>query len=143
MELISFFTIIVSIILGLLIGYYLGLKIGILRRDSHWETQIPLHRKDAILKSRSVLSGMFSEQLAPYLPDFPFKATECKFLGRPVDFIAFKGLDDKKVEEVVFVEVKSGSAKLSKTEKGLKDAIEKKKVSWEEYRVPDGVVKKD
>jgi|TARA_Y100000310_G_C20648748_1_gene798186 predicted Holliday junction resolvase-like endonuclease len=141
MDFLTITTIIILLIFGILIGYYLGLKIGILKRDIHWESQIPLHRKDAISKSRSVLSGMFSEQLAPYFPDFNFKPTECRFLGKPIDFIVFKGLDEKDVEEIVFVEVKSGKSKLNKTEKSLKDAIKDKKVSWEEYRIPDDVVK--
>jgi|TARA_B100000315_G_C14417289_1_gene513811 predicted Holliday junction resolvase-like endonuclease len=141
MEIFSTLGIIISVILGVLIGYYLGLKIGILKRNVYWESQIPLHRKDAISKSRSVLSGLFSEQLAPYFPDFNFKPTECRFLGKPIDFIVFKGIDDKNVEEIVFVEVKSGKSKLNKTEKSLKEAVEKKKVRWEEYRIPDDVLK--
>ena len=84
---------------------------------------------------------MFSEQLAPFLSNFNFKSTECKFLGNPVDFIVFKGLDNKKVDEIIFVEVKSGKAKLSNVEKSLKEAIENKKVRWEEYRVPEEIGK--
>jgi predicted Holliday junction resolvase-like endonuclease len=129
-------------LIGLVLAYIVGLKIGTIKRDRHWETEVPLHRKDAVQRSRAVLSGNFSEQLAPYFPDFPYLPTECKFLGRPIDFIVFKGLDDKNVEEVVFVEVKSGNSKLSKTEKSLKNAIENKKVFYEEYRIPDDVVKK-
>ena len=129
-------------LIGLVIAYFAGQRIGVIRRDNYWQNEIPNHRKDAIMKSRSVLSGMFSEQLAPYLPDFNFKPTEVRFLGKPVDFIAFKGLDDKKVEEIVFVEVKSGKSQLNKTEKSLKEAIENKKVRWEEYRIPDDVIKK-
>ena len=129
-------------LIGLVIAYIAGIKIATIRRDRYWENELPTHRKDAVMRSRSVLSGMFSEQLAPYMPDFNFKPTECKFLGKPVDFIVFKGLDDKKVEEIVFVEVKSGKSKLSSVEKSLKEAIEKKKVRWEEYRIPDDVTKK-
>ena len=122
-------------------GYFLGNKIATIKRDNYWENEIPLHRKDAIMKSRAVLSGQFSEQLAPYLPDFPFKPTEVRFLGKPVDFIAFKGLDDKNVEEVVFVEVKSGKAGMNQTEKSLKETIKKKKVRFEEYRVDEDLTK--
>ena len=78
---------------------------------------MPNHRKDAILRSRSVLGGHFSEQLAPYLPDFEYLPTECRFIGKPIDFIVFKGMDDKKIDEIIFVEVKSGNAKLSSQEK--------------------------
>ena len=133
--------IILIFLIGLILAYLVGVKIATIKRDKHWESEIPEHRKDAILKSRSVLSGMFSEQLAPFLPNFNFKPTECKFLGKPIDFIVFKGLDDKKVDEIVFVEVKSGKSKLSNVEKSLKEAIKNKKVSWEEYRIPEKMTK--
>jgi len=45
-------------------------------------------------------------------------------------------MDEKDINEIVFVEVKSGDSKLSSIEKKVKDAIKKKKVSWEEYRIP-------
>ena len=140
MELNTILTILLFLI-GLILAYFVGQKIAVIKRDKHWESEIPGHRKDAILKSRSVLSGLFSEQLAPFLPGFNFKPTECKFLGKPVDFIVFKGLDDKKVDEVVFVEVKSGKSKLSNVEKSLKEAIENKKVKWEEYRIPEKMIR--
>lgn len=138
-------TIILALIflVVLILAYFAGMKIGALRRDRWWETEIPSHRKDAVIKSRAVLGGQFSEQLAPYLPDFPFVPTECRFLGKPVDFLVFKGMDEKKIDEVVFVEVKSGNSKLSSSEKNLKETIEKKRVRWEEYQVPEGVTRKD
>lgn len=129
-------------LIGLILAYFVGQKIATIRRDTYWLGEIPGHRKDAISKSRSVLSGMFSEQLAPFLPNFNFKPTECRFLGKPVDFIVFKGLDNKKIDEIIFVEVKSGKSKLSSVEKSLKEAIKNKKVSWKEYRVPEEVTKK-
>lgn len=135
-------SVILLFLIGLILAYFVGQKIATIKRDRYWESEIPGHRKDAILKSRSVLSGLFSEQLAPFLPNFNFKPTECRFLGKPVDFIVFKGLDDKKVDEVVFVEVKSGKSKLSLVEKSLREAIKNKKVSWQEYRIPEGVTKK-
>ncbi|MBI2043908.1 hypothetical protein HYT24_00915 [Candidatus Pacearchaeota archaeon] len=136
-------TLAVIFIFGIVISYFAGQKIAEIRRDSHWESQIPIHRQDAIMKSRAVLSGQFSEQLAPYLPDFPYKPTECRFLGKPVDFIVFKGSDEKNIDEIVFVEVKSRNSKLSEKEKSLKNAIEKKKVRFEEYRVPGDLVDGD
>ena len=36
---------------------------------------------------------MFAEQLATYLPNFPFSPTEAKFIGAPIDFLVFKGMD--------------------------------------------------
>lgn len=130
---------IVLLIIGLIIGYLIGHYITFVRRNRHWEAQIDLHRQDAIARSRAVLAGQFSEQLAPYLPDFPFNPSECKFIGKPVDFIVFHGLDEKNVTGVSFVEVKSGKSKLSGTEKSVKSAIEEGKVRWVDYRVPEDI----
>jgi len=125
---------ILGIFAALLFGYLIGHKLGCFRRDRYWEKEIDVHRKDAIMRSRAVLSGQFSEQLAPYFPGFQHKPNECKFLGKPVDLICFEGLDDKDVKEIVFIEVKSGDAKLSPVEKQIKRAVESGKVRWEEYR---------
>lgn len=116
----------------LCVGYLLGKYVA---RKEHKE-QIPEIRETAVKQSRAVLSGQFSEQIAPYLPDFPYKPTEARFIGKPIDFIVFKGMDEKKIKEVVFVEVKTGQSQLSSVEKSLKSAIENKKISWNEYRVP-------
>jgi predicted Holliday junction resolvase-like endonuclease len=133
---------IIVFLIGLIIAYRIGYKFGAFRKEKFWEEQIPDHRRDAILKSRAVLGGHFSEQLAPYLPGFPYLPTECRFVGKPIDFIVFRGMDGKKINEVVFVEVKSGKAKISSQEKNLKDAIEKKKVRWVEYRIPEELTQK-
>lgn len=112
-------TIILSLVflVGLAIAYVLGFKSGTFKRDKYWEGELPSHRKDAIMKSRAVLGGQFSEQLAPYLPNFNYLPTECRFIGKPIDFLVFKGMDEKNITEVIFVEAKSGKSKLSSQEK--------------------------
>ena len=139
MELIFY---ILLFLLGILIAYWIGNKIGKYKTNKYWESEIPNYRKEAIMKSRAVLGGQFSEQLAPYLPNFKYLPTECKFLGKPIDFLVFKGMDEKKIDEVVFVEVKSENAKLNQHEKNLKETIEKKRVRWVEYRIPEGLTEK-
>ena len=128
----DFFTIIL-LIFAVVFGYF----IGKILRDKYWEAQIVAERKDAIANSRAVLGGQFSEQLAPYLPDFPYSPTEVRFIGKPIDFIVFKGMDSKEINEIVFVEVKSGKSRINKHERNLKQAIENGKVKWEEYRVKE------
>lgn len=139
----EFTTIILALIflVGIAISFWIGFKSGAFRKNREWEDALPEHRKEAIMKSRAVLSGSFSEQLAPYLPDFNFSPTECRFIGKPVDFVVFKGADNKQIEEVIFVEVKSGKAKLSPQEKNLKETIEKGRVKFAEYRVPEDLTK--
>jgi len=141
MDIITIIIIIIFLI-GLFIAYKVGSKAGSFRRDKWWEGEIPSYRKDAILKSRAVLGGHFSEQLAPFLPNFPFKPNECLFMGKPIDLIVFQGMDEKNINKITFVEVKSGKARLSPQEKNLKEAIEKKRVNWVEYRIPEALTKK-
>jgi predicted Holliday junction resolvase-like endonuclease len=74
--------------------------------------------------------------LAPYLPDFPWSPTEVRFLGKPIDFLVFRGMDGKTIEEVIFVEVKTGESRLSPVERSLRDAIQAGRVSWAEWRGP-------
>ena len=138
----STIIILLLFLVGIVLAYWFGHKSGSFRRDRHWELELPNHRRDAIMKSRAVLGGQFSEQLAPFLPDFKYLPTECRFVGKPIDLLVFNGMDNKDIQEVVFVEVKSGKSKLSKTEKKLKETIEKKRVRWEEYRIPEELTKK-
>lgn len=134
---ISLFFLGLSFVMCFAVAYFLGQKIGKFSKERYWQKEVLNHRKDAILRSRAVLKGQFSEQLAPYFPDFEYHPSDCRFIGKPIDFIVFEGSNSGEISEVIFVEVKSGKSKLSKQEKGLKSAIEEGRVRWEEYRVPD------
>ena len=93
-------------------------------------------RKDAINRSRAVLSGQMLEQVAPFLPDFPCNPADVRFVGKPIDFVAFPGaVDNKPISEILFIEVKSGNSVLSEREKEIKNAVLKGKVRYVEYRV--------
>ena len=130
------------LILLVAIAYFIGNKTGAGKKDREWKEQLPVHKKEAIAHSRAIIGGNFSEQLAPFLPNFKYQPTECKFLGKPIDLLVFKGMDEKNITEVIFVEVKSGNAHLSTVERKLKEAIEQGKVSWQEYRIPEQLTKK-
>ncbi|MCQ2586715.1 MAG: hypothetical protein MJ174_01275 [Treponema sp.] len=93
-------------------------------------------RKDTLKRSKAVREGQLTEQFAPYLPDFPGNPADAKFLGKPVDFICFNGLDEKdEVEEIVFVEVKTGDSKLSSRERSIKRAIIEGRIKYVEFKV--------
>lgn len=121
--------------LTLLIVFILGKKFGSIITNHKWHKKMPNLRKEIADSSRSIIKGQVSEQLAPYLPNFPFSPSECKFLGNPIDFVVFRDLEDKNESSVVFVEVKSGQSQLNTHERNLKNAIENKNVYWYEYRV--------
>lgn len=91
-------------------------------------------REDAVKRSRATLTGQFSEQISPYFPDFPYSPTEARFIGKPIDFVIFKGADTNEIKEVIFLEIKSGNSQLNKQEKNLKETILKGKVKWDEYK---------
>ena len=128
---------IIFVILTAVMFYLLGRLIA----ERTFTKRLVEAREDAAKRSRAVIGGQFSEQLAPFLPGFPFKPTEVKFLGKPTDFVVFEGLDEQQVSKVVFVEVKSGNARLSNTEKSLRDCIAAGKVSFETYQIPKELTK--
>ena len=112
----------------------LGLIIGKYKERSLNLKKLKEARKDAVKRSRAVLNGQLSEQLAPFFPDFPAHPTEIRFIGQPVDYIAFNGSSQGTITNISFIEIKTGSSTLSPVEKSLKDAIEKKKIKYIEYR---------
>ena len=124
-------------VLFLAIGISVGARIGALRAERALSGRLDAERRDAVKRSRAVLGGQFSEQLAPYLPGFPGDPTEARFIGKPVDFISFSGSSAGAVDEVLFIEVKSGLSRLSRVERSLREAVESGRVRYVEYRVPD------
>ena len=125
----------VAMICMMLIGFVLGSLIQKLKNSSEFKKQ----RKDAVNRSRAVLGGQFSEQLAPFLPGFPCNPGDVRFVGKPIDFVAFPGsAEGGDIKEIYFIEVKSGQSKLSPREKQIKLAVEQGRVKYLEYRIPDG-----
>lgn len=141
MEIITITLIFVVALFALIIGFLFSFLILKNRFEKKLDAILKAERLDAIKRSRAVIGGQFSEQLSPYLPGFPYKPTETKFLGKPVDLIVFKGADDKNITEVIFIEVKSNNSKLNKQEKNLKETILAKKIRWDEYKIPKNLTK--
>ena len=94
-------------------------------------------RRETLQRSLAVTAGKVFEQLVPYLPDFPYNPKDVRFLGSPVDFVVFDGLNDGDVKRVVFVEVKTGASELSARERRVRDAVRNAQVEWLELRVGD------
>ena len=91
-------------------------------------------RQEAIAGSRRTRGGQAAEQLAPFLPALcdRFNPKDARFLGNPVDFIVFDGLDEGHLREVVFVEIKTGAAKeLNKNESEVSSVIGERRVAFE------------
>jgi len=99
------------------------------KRDS-----VPSIRQDAIQQSQAVTLGKITEHFIPYLPDFSYNPKDARFIGSPIDFVVFDGLNETDVRKVVFVEVKTGTSGLSTRERRIRDAIQSGNVEWIELR---------
>lgn len=124
-----------------IIFFILGKIIGSLLEKAKITKKIQTERNDAVKRSRAVIGGQVTEQLAPLFPDFPARYDEVKFIGKPVDFIAFKGLEEScdngekcHVDEVLFIEVKTGNSALSTRERAIKQAVDEGRVRYVLWR---------
>jgi len=79
-------------------------------------------------QSQSVKYGQLTEQWLPFAKQYPYDAQNFRFIGKPIDGIAFE--EDK----IVFVEFKTNKSSLSQVQRKAKDLVEKKKIEWLELR---------
>lgn len=92
-------------------------------------------RADAIKQSSAVVSGKVTEHLMPYMGVFPYNPKDARFLGAPIDLIVFNGLSEGNLQDIIFLEVKTGASSLSARERQIRDVISNRRVSWREFRV--------
>ena len=92
--------------------------------------------KEAVNKSRAVLKGKISEQIAPFGSDFPFAASDCRFIGSPIDFLIIQGMSDESDEVNIYIcDIKTGSSQLSKIQRKIRNAIRDNRVYFFEHRI--------
>jgi len=90
-----------------------------------------LYLKEKFNKSSmSVKYGKFIENYVPWIKKvFPNDPKKFRFIGNPIDGILF---DD---DEIIFMEFKTGSSKLSEKQKKIKQLVNDKRVKWREIRI--------
>lgn len=102
--------------------------------------------KDAQTRSnnaqRHVIKGQISEKFVPFMAGFEYSPADCRFMGEPIDYVVFHRLHDcvdgqASLDEVsvVFLEVKTGQAKLNKRQQVLKEVITRGQVKFETLRI--------
>ena len=117
--------------LGLALGLAVAVVVGLLWKAKYTRAI----RRDAVRRSLAVTGGKVHEQLVPHLPGFAFDPRDARFLGAPVDYVVFDGLAGGRVEQVVFLEVKTGGGALSSRERQIREAVEAGRVVWVEWRI--------
>jgi len=136
-------VIVVAILIILLLNHITCLKFE--RRFREWQDAEALRwgaemeqaRKSAVTQSRAVLGGKFTEQMAPYLPEFNYDPTEARFIGSPIDLIVFPGLSKGDPREIVIMEIKFGkNCQLTQSERKIRQLIEEGMVRWELIQKP-------
>lgn len=99
-------------------------------------------QKRSVNTSRAVLKGKMAEQMAPIMPEFQYLPSDAKFLGDPIDYVVFDGYSDFRDGdgtaediEVVFIDIKSGGARLTKGQMAIAAAIQAGRVRFETVRI--------
>jgi len=132
-------AVVIAAILAILLTYY-SARFKFEKKFRAWqeieiqrlEEERARTRKEAINQSRAVLGGRFTEQMAPYLPDFKYDPTEARFIGSPIDMVVFPGLATGEPKEIVIMEIKSGkNCQLTPSERKIRQLIEDGMVRWE------------
>jgi len=100
------------------------------------EERIKKARRQAVEASRGVLTGKIGERMAPLFPHFPVSPTEACFVNFGIDYIGFPGYDERNVQEVVLIEVKTGSSQLGPIQAQIRRCVSEGKVRFVVYR-PD------
>ncbi len=129
---------IVAIVISSLIVLYL-LKIIVQMKIGH-NAAINEARKDTSNRQRSVIKGQISEVIAPWSIKAVNSVKELNFMGNPIDFVGFKGLDGEDEIEIKFIEIKSGKSRLTKSQRRIRDAVIAKRIEWVEVRVKDAEI---
>lgn len=135
-----------SIGLALAVLVYLIMKIQLRHRiemvekefSLTWAEQESAIRKDAADRSRFVLKGKIAEHMVPlYREVFKYDPSDARFIGAPIDYLIFDGytaVKDMNSDEpitVILADIKTGNAKLNRTERKIKEAVEQGRVRWE------------
>jgi|GEM_PF-463863 len=90
-------------------------------------------REDSRKKSLATILGKVGEELTPLLmfEKLGIEPKDFRHIGTPIDYVAFKGLSNGKVEEILFIEVKTAnSPSLSDREKEVRKAVEDERVRF-------------
>jgi len=74
--------------------------------------------------SQAVRFGKIAEQWLPFAEQFPFETEKFRFIGSPIDGIAFSE------DAIIFCEFKSGESRLSREQERIKQLVQEKKVKW-------------
>ncbi|SHG56158.1 Holliday junction resolvase-like protein [Bradyrhizobium erythrophlei] len=84
--------------------------------------------------AHAVNLGKIIEKILPSFSSFPHSAGDCRALFEPIDYLIFSGLAARgQVESLLFVDVKSGKARLTGTQRNIKERVEAGAVKFDTH----------
>jgi len=80
-------------------------------------------------KSSEIRLGKIGENMAPFFDSWPYDPNKFRFIGDPIDGIQFTE------DAVIFIEIKTGHARLTASQKKVKTLIKEGSVKFATFRV--------
>ncbi len=109
---------------------------GMIKDDKTVKALLRDARRQSIQRSRSTLLGHLFERLAPFFQRFDHDPRDVRPMMNPIDYVVFDGLTvNRKVDRIVFVEVKCGTSRESQAQKSIIQTIREGRVSVETWQV--------
>ncbi len=106
-----------------------------LKDDKTVKALLREERQQAVRRSRSTLLGKLFERLGPFLQRFGHDPRDVRPIMDPIDYVVFDGLTlNRRVDRITFVEVKSGTARESRTQKSIADAVREGRLATEVWQ---------
>jgi len=80
--------------------------------------------------------GQVLEKIFPSTRGFKMNLNDCRAVFRPIDYLSFNGHSQGgAIEEITFLEIKTGEKGLDKKQRSIKEAVEGRKMGIETYRL--------
>ena len=107
---------------------HLSVEIGVLKQKIEFQ-EGQYAKLMSQKKSSETRVGLITEQIAPFLADYPLNPSNARFIGSPIDIISFDS------DKITFIEVKSGHSQLTKRQRQIRDMVKEGKVEFLTYRI--------
>ena len=131
------FILLAAALVSIVLMYYRGFVIPRLQRRHSIEIEKVSAQR--IEQSKAVTRGLYTEQLAPFLPNFPYHPSDARFLGSPVDFIVFDGMSEGDIKRIVISEIKTGKSQLTTRQRHIKKLVQAGNVEFDVFRIDDHI----
>jgi predicted Holliday junction resolvase-like endonuclease len=130
-----------DVVLVVAVAVLLVIIVRVLVRERRLEASIPDLCDEAVAewKKRSgrVRVGTTVEQLVPFMETFPYDPSDMRLIsGGPIDYVVFDGLTEGRIRRLVFLDVKTGNARVKEqSQKQAKLCVARNEVDFEIFQI--------